>query len=125
MSQTLGQIVYLFKDNRSGAMNRTSCHTDVMAQALKKERVTQATPKWRPPPPSRFKKAMLARVKLARESVGLTQEQMADELGIKQGKYQKYEVRSKMPHEYLAKFSEVTKVPLTELLRPIGDDRTM
>lgn len=117
MPQTLGQIVYLFKDNRSSAMDRTSCHTENMANRLRKEDVARLPVKWRPPPPSKFKKAFLARIKLAREGAGLTQVQMAERLGIPQDKYSKYEVRSFMPHELLSKFSEITGESLEKLLR--------
>lgn len=117
MPQTLGQIVYLFKDNRSSALTRTSCHTEYMTNRLRKEEVARQSVKWRPPQPSKFKKAFLSRIKLARDGAGLTQEQMAERLGIQQGKYAKYETRSFMPHELLHKFSEITHEPLEKLLR--------
>lgn len=55
-----------------------------------------------------FEIAMCARVKAARKSIGLTQVQMAEALGIEWTQYQKYEGRTPMKHEVLPKFCELT-----------------
>lgn len=51
-----------------------------------------------------FRAAFRARVKQAREARDLTQEQVAELLGIKQGKYKQYETRSLLPHSHIARF---------------------
>lgn len=55
-----------------------------------------------------FEIAMCARVKAARKALGLTQVQMAEELGIEWTQYQKYEGKSPMKHELLPKFCRLT-----------------
>lgn len=92
-----------------------------MANQLRKEQVTtDRAPVIRPEPsPARFKKAFLARTKLAREAAGLTQEELAKRLGIRQDKYAKYESRSPLPHQYVARFCEVTGEKLEALFREI------
>lgn len=119
-TKSLGQVVYLFKDNLVSERSRTDCHTNDMAQRARKEQqIAPEAPRllWSPPPPSVFKAALTTRVKEARLRANLTQEQMADKLGIRQSKYSKYEGRSEMPHLYLARFCEVTGTTLKELLR--------
>lgn len=46
------------------------------------------------PPEAPHKKAMLARTKLLRESVGLSQEKMAEALDVPLDRYRKYESRT-------------------------------
>jgi DNA-binding XRE family transcriptional regulator len=117
--QSLGQIVYLFKDNRSSERKRTNCHTVAVANQLKKEALSSVPASaFRPEPsPARFKKAFLARTKRAREAAGLTQEEMARRMGIRQDKYAKYESRSPLPHQYIARFCEVTGEKFEVLFR--------
>lgn len=51
-----------------------------------------------------FKDRFTARVKLAREESKYTQNAIAELLGIKQDKYNKYEGRSLMPHKLIPAF---------------------
>jgi ribosome-binding protein aMBF1 (putative translation factor) len=90
-----------------------------MANRLRKEVLTHVpiSAPWTEPPPSRFKKAFLARTKRAREAAGLTQEELAQRLGIRQDKYAKYETRSPLPHQYVARFCEITGERLDVLFR--------
>jgi DNA-binding XRE family transcriptional regulator len=119
MSKSLGQIVYLFKDNRVSDAIRTNCHTQQMPQRAPKQAEMPVKPAWSPPPKSVFNAAMQVRTKEAREATGLTQDQMAVELGISQTVYSKYEARrsSLMPHALLARFCEITGITLNQLLR--------
>ena len=52
-----------------------------------------------------------ARLKLAREWSGLTQEEVAKFLGIKTGQYEKYENRSALDIVYLADICLILRVP--------------
>jgi transcriptional regulator with XRE-family HTH domain len=51
-----------------------------------------------------FWESFCARVKLARERRGLTQEEVANVLDIAQGLYKHYESRSPLPHHLIPKF---------------------
>lgn len=51
-----------------------------------------------------FKRAFIARTKAAREAKGLTQDQMARLLGLKQDRYKQYETRTMLPHELIPVF---------------------
>lgn len=119
MDSTIGQIVYIFKDSQSSAMRRTGCHTSDVSKRVAREEVKQPSLSvvWIPPVPSKFKAAFHARIKLARQGAGLTQEEIAQRMGIRQDKYAKYETRSLMPHHLLSRFSELTREPLDKLLR--------
>jgi DNA-binding XRE family transcriptional regulator len=57
-----------------------------------------------------FAAEFIARTKHARESAGMTQTDMATLLGIKQGVYKQYEVRSPLPHRFVAAFCIATHV---------------
>lgn len=54
------------------------------------------------------KKAMLARTKLLRESVGLSQEKMAVALDVPLDRYRKYESRTLLPHYLIEPFAKAT-----------------
>jgi len=128
MPKSLGQVVYLFKDKLPNELNRTDCHNFSMAQRAPRQQIavppapTQER-KWKAPPKALFARNLGARLKDAREKKGLTQEQMADELGIRQSVYSKYESRggdkppTSIPHIYLAKFSEITGASVKDLLK--------
>lgn len=128
MPKSLGQVVYLFKDRLSNEVIRTKSHNFDMAQRAPRTPQPQQPerPKllpWSAPDKDLFSRAMGRRIAQAREKAHRTQEQMADELGIRQSVYSKYEKRggdkppSAMPHIYLAKFCEVTGASLKELLK--------
>lgn len=118
MTKSLGQIVYLFKDNRVRDPNKTNCHTLPMAQkAQQRSTLPAVNAPWTPPPPSVFKAAVFVRIQEARKKSGLTQDDVAEMLGMRQSKYAKYETRSLMPHALLAKFCEITGITLKDLLR--------
>lgn len=127
MTKSLGQVVYLFKDNLGNELNRTNCHTQEMAQRAPRTPQNQPVerPKliWSAPNKQFFARAMATRIAAAREKANLTQDQMADQLGIRQSVYSKYENRggsaapSAMPHIYLARFCEVTNASLKDLLK--------
>lgn len=60
--------------------------------------------------PTAYKAALCRRIQAARESIDMTQEQMAAALGIKRDRYSKYEVgRSMLPHHLIPRFCELTK----------------
>ena len=128
MTKSLGQIVYLFKDNPSGACKKTNCHTENMAKPLKQDPAASSLPdpqdeinrlereiarrrRERPftvQAPSEYKKGFQQRMRAARERAGYTQAKMAALLNISQDKYAKYESRSLLPHRYVGRFCEVT-----------------
>lgn len=60
---------------------------------------------------------MHTRIQEARKQADLTQDEIAEKLGMKQWKYAKYETRSLMPHHLLARFCEITGANLKDLLR--------
>lgn len=116
---SLGQVVQLFKDIRGSDGLLELGHTAQMPPRVAKQLdVTESQLKgWTPPPKSLYIQAVRARVALARDKSGFTQEQMADRLGVRASKYAKWENRGLMPHIYLARFSELTGISLKELLR--------
>jgi DNA-binding XRE family transcriptional regulator len=59
---------------------------------------------------SNFKSEFIARTKQARDQSGLTQQEMADILRIKQDTYKQYETRSPLPHQYVTAFCAATHV---------------
>lgn len=65
---------------------------------------------------SSYRDEFVARVKAAREARGLTQEQVAKALGIAQGTYKQYEVRSLLPHYFIERFCIITGSGLAWLL---------
>jgi ribosome-binding protein aMBF1 (putative translation factor) len=128
MTKSLGQVVYIFKDKLVNAVNRTDCHTAHMAQRA--PRLPQQAPverprlaSWMAPDKELFARTLATRIIEAREQAQLTQEQVADKLGIRQSKYSKYENRggttppTPMPHIFLARFCDVTGANLKDLLR--------
>jgi DNA-binding XRE family transcriptional regulator len=127
MTKSLGQVVYIFKDKLVNAVNRTDCHTLEMAQRAPRppQHLPLDRPKllWAPPDKDLFARALATRVIEARERAQLTQEQMADKLGIRQSKYSKYENRggkqppTPMPHIFLVRFCDLTGANLKDLLR--------
>jgi transcriptional regulator with XRE-family HTH domain len=73
---------------------------------------------WEPPPDALFQAAVFTRMATARKKAGYTQRKMATALGIEdQSKYAKYESRTLMPHEYMARFAHLTGAKLEDLLR--------
>lgn len=56
------------------------------------------------------------RVKMFRESAAFTQESIAAALGIPRDTYAKYEIRSPLPHQYLAPFAQLCDTTVDELL---------
>jgi DNA-binding XRE family transcriptional regulator len=65
--------------------------------------------------PSRepFRRAFLARTKLLRESVGLSQSEMAQKLGVPLDRYRKYETRSPMPLFLIEPFAAIVGYSVT------------
>lgn len=59
--------------------------------------------------PSQYRKEFAERVKAARITSGKTQQQIADELGVKLNTYQTWEGRTLMPHQHLISFCYATK----------------
>lgn len=51
-----------------------------------------------------------------RERAGLTQEEMADKLGVSRDRYAKWETRSRIPVEYAVKVADIFKADVTGLL---------
>lgn len=62
-----------------------------------------------------YDKAFINRVRVARESAGLTRDDVADHLGIKKDTYARYELKIMMPHHLLPKFAALTNVSLAYL----------
>jgi transcriptional regulator with XRE-family HTH domain len=73
--------------------------------------------------PREFREEFSARVKLARESAGYTQEEIASLLGMSQPTYNKYEGSraSIMPTHLQAKFALICRVSLDWLLTGKGE----
>lgn len=127
MTESLGQVVYIFKDKLVNDVDRTGCHSQAMAQRA--PRPPQQKPMERPrllwsaPDKDFFARALGTRIAEWREKAGYTQEQLADQLGLRQSIYSKYENRgggkppTAMPHIYLARFCEVTGASLKDLLK--------
>src|SRR5438445_559797 len=127
MPKSLGQVVYIFKDKLVNDVNRTDCHSQGMAQRAPRPPQRQPIERlrllWSAADKDLFARALATRIIEAREKAGLTQERMADQLGIRQSVYSKYEKRgpnqppSMMPHIYVARFCEVTGANVKELLK--------
>jgi transcriptional regulator with XRE-family HTH domain len=62
--------------------------------------------------PKDFRSELAARVKLAREAAGFTQQEVSDVLGVPQTTYHKYEAgrATPMPHHLIHKFCLLTRV---------------
>lgn len=60
--------------------------------------------------PSEFERQWIARTKFAREKSGKSQDEIADNLGIPQPTYGKYETRTMMPHRYVMAFCALCDV---------------
>jgi transcriptional regulator with XRE-family HTH domain len=65
---------------------------------------------------SHYTKALQARMRAAREAVGLTQKDMAGVLGISKDAYEKYETRSRLPHHLIEPFAVETGLSVSELI---------
>jgi DNA-binding XRE family transcriptional regulator len=126
-TKSLGQVVYIFKDKLANDVDRTDCHSQSMAQRAPRlpQRPPLERPKllWTAPTKELMARTMATRIAEARDKAGYTQEQMADQLGLRQSVYSKYENRgggkkpTLMPHIYLARFCEVTGSSLKDLLK--------
>ena len=57
-----------------------------------------------------YDRSFISRVRVARESAGLSREDIAKELGIKGDTYARYELRIMMPHHHIPKFLVITGV---------------
>ena len=66
-----------------------------------------------------YDKGFIARVRVARESAGLNQKEMAEKLGVKTNTYSKYESHIMMPHFLLPTFAHETGITLTYLLSAV------
>lgn len=67
------------------------------------------------PSPTEYKEEFIRRTKQAREKAGLTQHEIATALGISQGKYKQYEVRSPLPHVFVPAFCIATRCDISWL----------
>lgn len=119
MTDSLGQVVYLFKDKMGRARLRTNCHNPAMPKEARAAVLpdTQTAGRWKAPPESLLLAAMKHRIKEARERAKMTQDAVAQSLGISQTRYSKYETRSWLPHVYLSRFCDVTDYSLEKLLK--------
>jgi ribosome-binding protein aMBF1 (putative translation factor) len=61
-------------------------------------------------PASEYTREFLDRTRRAREDAGMTQEDVATILGINQGLYKTYEVRTPLPHRFVAAFCRATRI---------------
>lgn len=120
MPSSLGQIVYLFKDKLASEVNRTSCHTRSMPQRQPRPSALRAAEpprsKWHPMAKDKFASIMGVRLAEAR-GTKFTQGQMDLELGLQKGTYSKYENRSMMPANLIARFCELTGADPKVLLK--------
>ena len=57
-----------------------------------------------------YDRGFVARIRIARESAGLSREYVAKELGIKADTYARYEIRVMMPHHHIPRFLVLTEV---------------
>lgn len=119
ITESLGQIVPFVKVRRvSDGLGTISQTHRMPARAPSTSNLTESQPKaWTPPDKELFRRALCARVKQARDPKRWTQDRMAALLGVENWQYATYERRSAMPHELLARFSEITGTSLKELLR--------
>lgn len=69
-----------------------------------------------------FERRFVRRVLQLREDSGLTQQQMADRLGVSRDTYSKYEARSLLPHYLVADFARICGVSVDFVMtgRPGG-----
>jgi transcriptional regulator with XRE-family HTH domain len=58
---------------------------------------------------AQYKQAFIERVKAARDAVDMTQQQIADALGMPQDRYKQYESRSLLPHHLIGRFCIITR----------------
>lgn len=65
----------------------------------------------------------IERVRLAREEADLRQEDVARHIGVDRPTYTNYESRRSMPHKYIPKFCEITKVNIEWLMTGTGEMR--
>lgn len=59
---------------------------------------------------SEFKSQFIARTAFARDATGMSQEKMAEALGLTQGVYSKYESRTPLPHNLVLQFCALCNV---------------
>lgn len=79
--------------------------------------------------PREYGKAFRARTKLLRESIGMSQTEMARELGVSPVTYPKYESRSPLPHHLIPRFLRITGgsyeyLFVAKAARPSGANQT-
>lgn len=86
----VGQLVLNYKAKVSHDCESPSDHNHPMAKD--------------DPAASAYRAAFAARVKSAREDRGFTQAGIAELLGVDQGTYKQYEVRSYLPHHLIPRF---------------------
>lgn len=74
-----------------------------------------------------YRQGFIQRTREARVQSGLTQEEMAEKLGITQGTYKNYEKNRPLPHQYVRQFCDEVGIEPTDLypksakkLRKIG-----
>jgi hypothetical protein len=72
------------------------------------QKITKAVTKRVHPAEAQYRKALLIRTQLLRESIGLSQESMAKILGIPLDRYRKYETRSPLPLYLIEPFAAAT-----------------
>lgn len=63
-----------------------------------------------------YDKAFIGRVRVARESAGLTRIEISAHMGIKPDSYARYEKRTMLPHYLIPPFCRATGVSLEYLL---------
>ena len=63
-----------------------------------------------------YKKAFLAKVKLARHGAGYSAAEMASLLGVSLDKYYRYESRHMMRHDLIIPFCRITNIDLDKLM---------
>lgn len=71
-------------------------------------------------PASAYQAAFIERTRWARRASGLSQDEVAEGLGIEQTRYSKYETRSMLPHEFVPMFCLLTRIDADWLFREKG-----
>jgi len=71
--------------------------------------------------PARYRETFCARLKNLRESAGMTQKELARELGIDKDTYAKYESRSLLPHHLIMPVCEILGVDAAFLVSGQGN----
>ena len=66
-------------------------------------------PKAKDPLRDQFNKGLINRVKIARQNSGLSQEEMATALGIKQDRWKQYETRTPIPIYMVDQFAIIVR----------------